>query len=177
MILENYHYTQTEEKELLKNIVVVCDTREQKNSHITDYFNSKSIPWVSTKLNYGDYSYCLRKNESLGIPRDLWFDREICIERKANLDEFAGNVTKERDRIKKELTLAPVNKLILIENASYEDMILGNYRSQYAAKSYYGTVHSFWHEFNVPFIFMKDPKYSGYFIYGHFCYHLRNMIK
>ena len=99
------------------------------------------------------------------------------VERKASLDELAGNVTKERDRIKKELALAPPNKILVIENGSYADMVNGNYRSEYSSKSYYGTVHSFWHEFNMPIIFMPDNKLTGLFIVGYFKYYLRNKIK
>lgn len=160
-------------------MVIICDTREHdgKNDHILNYFDSKSVAWKKHKLDYGDYSMMLPKNPELGIPRDLWFDKEICVERKANLDEFAGNVTKERDRIKKELSQAPPNKILIIEDATYGDMINGLYRSNYAANSYYGTIHSFWHEYNIPFIFIQDKKYSGVFIRGYLQYYLRNLIK
>ena len=116
-------------------------------------------------------------NEELNIPRDLWFSNEIMVERKANLDEFAGNIAKDRDRIKKEFAQAPPNKIVIIENASYEDMINGNYKSQYAAKSYTGTVHSLWHEYNVPFVFMPDKNYTGMFIYEYFYYYIRGLLR
>lgn len=178
-MLERYHYTQDEQKKLLDSIVILCDTREHegKNDHILNYFDSKGIVWKKQKLDYGDYSFYLPKNEEFGIFRDLYFDREIIIERKASLDEFAGNISKERDRIKKELALAPPNKVLIIENGSYADMINGNYRSEYAAKSYFGTFHSFWHEFDIPIIFMPDKNYTGLFIRGYFQYYLRNIIK
>ena len=158
-------------------MVIVCDTREQKNQHITNYFDSKHVPWKSMKLEYGDYSFYVPKNENLGIPRDIYFDKELTIERKANLDEFASNIVKDRSRIKKELALAPPNKILVIENATYGDMINGNYMSQYSAKSYYGTVHSFWHEFGMPFIFIEDKKYTGVFIRGYCQYYLKEIIK
>ena len=178
-MLERMKYTQKEQEALLKSMVVLVDTREKdgKNSHILSYFDSKNIPWKKFKLDCGDYSCAIPANEELGILRDLYFDNEVIIERKANLDEFASNVTKERERIKKEFALAPKNKVIIIENATYSDMILGNYKSEYAAKSYYGTVHSMWHEFDIPFVFMDDPKYTGCFIRGYLQYYIRNLIK
>lgn len=176
-MIELYKYIDKEQKELLKSMVILVDTREQKNSHITNYFDSKNIPWKKLKLDYGDYSCMIPANEELGIPRDLYFDNEIIVERKANLDEFASNVTKERDRIKKELALAPENKILIIENGSYADMVNGKYRSQYSAQSYIGTFHSFWHEFNIPIIFMPDNTYTGQFIAYYFYYYLRNIIK
>ena len=116
-------------------------------------------------------------NPDLGIMRDLYFDKEIVIERKASLDEYAGNISKERERIKKEFSQAPPHKILLIENASYPDMVDGKYRSQYSAKSYCGTVFSFWHEFNMPVFFMPDIKYTGHFIISYFYYYLRGIIK
>ena len=176
-MFDYYKYTQTEEKKLFDSITILVDTREQVNDHITNFFDSKKIPWKKTTLGFGDYSFYVPKNDELGIPRDLYFDKEIMVERKASLDELAGNVTKERDRIKKELALAPPNKILVIENGSYADMVNGNYRSEYSSKSYYGTVHSFWHEFNMPIIFMPDNKLTGLFIVGYFKYYLRNKIK
>ena len=163
----------------MKSITILVDTREKdgKNDHILTYFDSLKVPWEKRKLDYGDYSFKVPKNEGLSIPRDLYFDKEIIVERKASLDELCNNIIKERDRLKKEFTLAPRNKILIIENGSYSDMVNGNYRSDYAAKSYYGTYHSFWHEFNMPIIFMPDNKLTGLFIVGYFKYYLRGFIK
>lgn len=165
----------------MDSIIILVDTREHdgKNDHILNYLDAKGVGWKKYKLGYGDYSFMVPADESLGITRDLYFDKQIMIERKANLDEFASNVTQrqERSRIKKELALAPEHKIIIIENGSYADMVNGNYRSKYQAKSYYGTFHSFWHEFEVPIIFMPDRKYTGMFIRGYFQYYLRNIVK
>ena len=164
---------------MLKSITILADTREHegKNDHILNYFDSHKIPWKKMKLEYGDYSFMVPQNTELGIFRDLYFDRHIVVERKANLDEYAGNQANERDRIKKEFTLAPKEKVLLIENGSYQDMVEGNYRSNYSAQSYYGTIHSFWHEYGLPVVFMPDKSYSGKFIIGYFYYYLRNIIK
>ena len=178
-MLERMKFTQGERDKLLKSAVILVDTREHdgKNNHILNYFDSKGISWKKQKLDYCDYSIMIPANDELGITRDLYFTDEVAVERKANLDEFAQNCTKERERIKKEFTLAPPNKIIVIENATYADMIQGNYRSEYSSQSQYGTVHSFWHEFNIPFFFIKDPKYTGCFIAGYLMYYLRDIIK
>ena len=177
MILENYRYTQKEQDELLRSITIVCDTREQKNEHITSYFDSKKIPWISKKLPFGDYTFLIPKNEELGISRDLWFDKVCIIERKNSLDEISSCFTGSRDRLKKEFALAPENKMMIIENASYSDMVLGNYDTKYDAKSFWASYHSFWSEFNLPIMFIPDKKYTGMFIRGHFYYYVRNIIK
>lgn len=69
------------------------------------------------------------------------------------------------------------NKVIIIENANYSDIVTGNYNTQYNNKSYWASVHSFWHKYNVPIIFMPDNLYTGFFIRGYFEYYLKNYIK
>ena len=178
-MLERMKFTQKEQEELLKSLTILVDTREHDgcNKHILDFFDSKKIPWKKLALQTCDYSFFIPANESLGIPRDLYFDRECCIERKANLDEFAGNASRERDRIKKEFAEAPEHKILLIENATYSDMINGNYRSQYSPQSYLGTIMSFWHKYNLPVMFMPDISQSGKFIYAYFYYYLRSILR
>lgn len=164
-------------EELISSMVILVDTREKVNIHITDYFDKKNIKYKKKALDYGDYSFMLPANESLGIPRDLYFHRQICVERKASLEEISNNFTKERDRFEKELSLAPSTKVILIENASYSDVATGNYNTQYNKKSFWATIHSFWFKYNVPFFFMPNKQHSGLFIRGYFEYFLKNYIR
>ena len=178
-MFELYHYTQKEIDEILKSITILVDTREHdgKNSHILNYFEGRGISWKKCKLDFGDYSVMIPTNKELNIDRDLYFDKQIMVERKNSLDEIINNIKSERDRIKKEFALAPKNKIILIENANYGDLVDGNYRSEYAPKSFNGTIFSFWHEFNIPVVFMPNPKYTGLFIKSYFQYYIRNIIK
>lgn len=178
-MLELFHYTKTEQEKLLKSMTILVDTREHdgKNTHILKYFDSNKIPWKKLKLDHGDYSFYIPANEDLQIPRDLYFTNEICIERKASLSEWAGNLVDDRQAIKKKFTLAPRHTILLIENGTYEDMIRGNYHSNYSPKSYWGSYHSIMNEFDVPIMFMPNPAYTGAFIYGNFYYYLHGIIK
>ena len=164
---------------MLNSITIICDTREHdgKNDHILKYFDAKKIPWKKQKLNYGDYSFYIPADETLGIPRDLYFDKDVIIERKNSLEEISGCFTQSRDRLKKEFALAPKNKVMIIENASYNDMVTGNYNTNYDKKSFWASYHSFWSEFNLPIMFMPDPRFTGCFIRGYFYYYVRNIIK
>ena len=88
-------YTDAEIKTLLKNICIIVDTREQVWGNIEEYFKKNNIQYRREKLNQGDYSACLVSNEEtipLGVIRDMYFDNEIVIERKASIDELAGNM-------------------------------------------------------------------------------------
>ena len=50
-------------EELISSMTILVDTREQKNNHITDYFDRKKINYKRKALNYGDYSFMIPANE------------------------------------------------------------------------------------------------------------------
>ena len=103
-MVQLYRYKDKEIEEIIKSIVILIDTREQENSHIKDYFDKKKIVYKVQKLDYGDYSFYIPKNEALGISRELYFNDIVCIERKGSLEELSGNFTKDRARIEEELS-------------------------------------------------------------------------
>lgn len=142
-MIDHFKYTDKEMTELISSMVILIDTREQKSDHIISYFDRKNVNYKKKALSYGDYSFMVPKNEALSIPRDLYFDKKVCIERKASLEEISGNLTNGRDRFEKELSLAPETKVLLIENADYGDIATGNYNTQYNKKSFVGSLHSF----------------------------------
>ena len=118
-MLLNYKYTDTELKELLKSITICVDKREKENGHIIEWFDKKKIPYVNKSLSTLDYTFYLPRNPELGIQRDIWFDKDIAIERKASLTELSGNFAQNRDRFEKEMSTAKsLYKYLLIENAN-----------------------------------------------------------
>jgi len=174
----NYYYTEKEIKAILDNLIIIIDTREQDNKHIIDYFEKKKIAYETKKLETGDYSFAISENSELHINRKIYFSKCAIIERKANLDELAGNLTTDRQRIENELIRSTLiqNFQILIEDVSaYENMITANYRSQYDAKAFLATFLSFASRFHFNFIFL-DKKLSGNYIYHYFYYYLRNYL-
>ena len=186
-MLKEFRYSDTQKKQIIKSLTILHDTREQRNQHILEYFDKKGIPHKKRALQQGDYSFMIPKNEKLSIPRDLMFDKEIIIERKGSLDEVAGNLTNKtnkqtgeildhRDRFEKELTLAPNNKILLIENADYGDLSEARYRSEYNNQAFLASLHTFWWRYNLPIFFMKNNKYSGEFIYKTFGYYFKTII-
>lgn len=176
-VFSQYKYTDKEIEEIIKSMVILIDTREKKMDHITEYFDKAKILYKKKALPYGDYSFLVPQNEPLSIPRDLVFYNDITIERKGSLEELSGNLTKERDRLEKELALAPKNKVLIIENANYSDVVNGNYKTEYNNKSYWASLHSLWHRYDIPMFFMPDNGYTGFFIRGYFSYYLRNLLK
>lgn len=159
-------------------MVIIVDTREKKNQHITDYFDKHKIAYEKRALNCGDYSFYVKSNSNLAIPRDIYFDNQIYVERKANLDELAINFTKERKRFEEEFAISNAKvKYLIIESANYSDIVKNNYRSAYNSKSYLGSIHSFNHKYNLQIVFMPDRSYTPVYILGVFQYYLKNLIK
>ena len=176
-MIDKFKYSDKEIEEIVKSMVILWDSREQKNNHILEVFEKNKIACQKRALDRCDYSFYIPANESLNIPRALFFDKEVAIERKASLDELANNWTKERDRFEKEMALAPKTKVLLIENSSYEDIVRGNYRSNYNKKAFLATLHTFWIRYNLPFVFMPNKEQSALFIKKYFEYYLKEYLR
>ena len=74
-------------------MVILIDTREKVNDHILNYFNKKNIAYRQQALEFGDYSFMLPKVDGL-LCNELYFHKEIVIERKNSLEELSGNREK-----------------------------------------------------------------------------------
>ena len=159
------HWTEGELKSELSKLTIICDTREQ-DRHCEEYFKAKKIPTVTRKLDTGDYS------AQLG---DMTLERSVAIERKHNLDELCGNMTVDRDRFEREFLRAKAHGLhifLIVENATWSDVFLGNYRSKLSAKSLTGSILSWLARFDVTLIFCK-PEETPKLIYGILYYFAR----
>lgn len=177
-LLEFYKFTDKEKKQILDSMTILVDTREKNNTDILNYFDKAKVPYKIKKLDYGDYSMFIPANEELSIPRDLYFDKIVIIERKGSLEELSGNFTESNgSRIEKEMSLAPENKVLVIEDATYSKLINGEYNTNFNNKSYWARIHSFWFKYGVPFFFVDDRKYTGFFIRGYLRYFLQNYLR
>ena len=163
------HWTEKELTEELKKLTIICDTREQ-DRHVSEYFDKHNIPYITRKLDTGDYSCQMGGGWTL--------EREICVERKHNLDEICGNFTVERERFEREFMRAKAygTKVVLIvENATWTDIFLGNYRSKTSPKSLLGSLLSWMVRFNITVTFCK-PEETARIIYGIFHYYAKEAL-
>lgn len=94
-----YNFTDKEIKEILSNLTVVIDNREQANLHITDWLDKKKIPYREETLKYGDYSCMIPNGTFEGQKRDIYFTDSIAIERKFCIDELAMNLKDNKTNI------------------------------------------------------------------------------
>ncbi len=166
-IITRYHYSQREIDHLLSTLVVLVDTREQVNSHIKEDLALQGISWKKKALTFGDYAFFLPRDDDMGIERDLYFHREIVIERKGSLEELSSNLTKGRSRFESELIKASgagCRLFLLVEGGSWERVISGDYKTQYNPRSYMASLLSYSHRYNMHIVFLFfDPLSSdGY---------------
>ena len=176
-MLERYRYSDKEKRKILDSIVYLVDTREKKNDHIIKVFEHYQIPYQKKALKCGDYSFYIPSDKELGIEKDLYFDNEIIIERKASLEELSQNFTRGRDRFEKELALAPPLKVILIENNNYSDLVHHNYETNYSEKSYLSSLHQFWFRYNCPVFMIKNARDSVVFIRYYFQAYVKELLR
>lgn len=176
-MLERFKYTDTEKKKLVDSMIILVDTREKKNDHITKYFDEHGILYEKKAMEFGDYSFYIPANEELSIPRPIYFENDIIVERKASLEELSANFTTGRTRFEKEFAASKAEKkYLLIENAEYGDLISGNYNTDYNKRAYWASLHSFNHKYNLEVFFIAN-EYSAIYILGVFQYYLKNLIK
>lgn len=94
-----YKFTEKEIKELYKQIVVLVDSREQENHHVTGWFAKNKIQFKTLKLDYGDYSAMLPVGSFKGQNRDIYFTNDLVIERKFCIDELAMNLKDKKTNL------------------------------------------------------------------------------
>ncbi|NCC04787.1 MAG: hypothetical protein EOM37_12290 [Proteobacteria bacterium] len=87
-------------------MMILCDSREQKNKHVTDYFDKNGIQHVDrVGFEVGDYRE--------------FSNRKLVIDRKQHLSEVCGNVCQQHDRFQREMLRAKelgIQLVILVEH-------------------------------------------------------------
>lgn len=148
------YYTAKEHKELLKEIVIVCTTNEQRNEHITQWFDEKKIQYVDQSLKTGDYCFKLPKNPEKGRFQDIHFTDELFIERKNSLAELASSIKNEAFRNELKRAQLIKHKYLIIEQPNgWTDILDKKYQNQYDPQAFYKTLHTFMIQYDLRIIF------------------------
>lgn len=175
-----YKISTNDLKNIIKQLVILVDTREQKNQHITNYFDKNKIPYRVEKLEFCDYSFLLPPMPEYNLITDLYFHHSIAIERKASLEELSGNLSRGRETFENECMRARhvgCKVYLMIENPlGYAAIMNKQYRTDLTPTSYFATMKTFEqrYDLNVQFI---PPDSAGYFIVSTFQYYLREYLK
>lgn len=144
----------------LESMEILVDTREQPSKRAKDRYKSFQCPYQRRKLEYGDYTYNFRTPDGEWLfPDDQPVLPVVAIERKMNLDELAQCFTKERKRFEAEFERAKeagAKIYLLVENASYENLYNGKYRSRFNPAAYTASVWAWVARYNLIPIFCKE---------------------
>lgn len=149
-----------EQKACLESMQILVDTREQPSKRAKDRYKKFQCPYERRKLEYGDYTY------NFQLPDQSWFYPEgtqirptVAIERKMNLDELAMCFTKDRKRFEAEFERAKeagAKVYLLVENANYENLYNGKYRSLFNPAAYTASIWAWVARYNLVPIFCKE---------------------
>lgn len=123
--------TDKEMQLILNDILIICDSREQRNEHIIKYLTENKIPYIIKKLDSADYSFELPNYPHLNM------DRKILVEKKNSLDEISQNFTSGRDRFAREFERLTDEKIhLVVEDATWKKLTKGSYRSKLPPASF-----------------------------------------
>lgn len=146
-------------EDVLQSLSVLVDTREQDTERARKRYETFSVPWERATLDYGDYTYNAVINDIPIFNTRLKVFPLCMIERKMNLDELANCFTRERKRFQAEMERAKEHGariFLLVENASWESLINGRYKSKLNPKAYFASITAWMIRYGLQVIFCKE---------------------
>lgn len=162
-------------EQCLRSMVILYDTREHETNKLKNRLESIGCPVEREKLCVGDYSCkCLLPNGEYYSLADKYV-----IERKSGIDELCGNFTKDRKRFQAEFERAITRNIqvcLLVENASWEKIYQGTYRSRLPANALVASILAWCNRYNIQMHFCK-PETSGKLIYEIMYRHLKERLE
>lgn len=176
-----FKFTDSEVKKIMKEMIVIIDTREKANDHVKVWFEAKKKKYKVQKIDQGDYSCYIPKGVIKGIDRDIYFDKAIVVERKANIDEIASNFSSsDYPRISKEFAILKSNntkcRLFVEDTLFHKHLRNGTFRSEYDPKTLHARLKGFEAEFGIT-IEAVGKEYMGSEIYNTLYYYVRDYLK
>lgn len=142
-------------EQALASLVCLIDTREQPTDALRERVKAIGLPAKRQKLNFGDYS------AEITLPQGERVDlsARFSIERKMSIDEMAACFTSQRERFAREFERAKANGAkiyLLVENASYEKIFGGRYRTKVTPNALAASLFAFMARYDCTPIFCRD---------------------
>ena len=103
-------------------------------------------------MDFGDYS------AEFTLPDGQAVKVNAAIERKMNLEELSGCLTKDRDRFRREFERsqeAGASMYLLVENATWENLVNGKYKTQFNKNAFTGSITAWIARYDLKPIFCK----------------------
>lgn len=167
-------YQPSEIDNILAGMVIAVDTREQNTAALQRRIEGFGCPSIRQKLDFGDYSFIA----DLPDGSKLNGQNIAVVERKMSLDELAACFTGGRGRYQREFERARAagSKVhTIIENATYEKLYSGAYRSKLHPHSFIGSYLSWANRYGMQLHFCH-PDTTGRLIKDILYYSLREYL-
>lgn len=148
-------------KATLATMRIIVDTREQDTERSRRRYEAFGVPIVRKALNFGDYAYTAVLPSGCpinGTVQDGAIVPTCVVERKMNLDELALCFGKERGRFEREFERAKAagaRVFLLVENATWESLMAGKYRSLLHPNAYTASLVAWMVRYDIGLIFCK----------------------
>ena len=169
-------YSHFEVDKALDEMRIIADTREQDTAAFRKRFAAcVPPPEISRrKLDFGDYT------AETSVGDEVISLAEIAvIERKMSLDELALCFGRERGRFEREFLRAKAagaKIYLLVENANWENLLAGKYRSKLPPKSFAASLAAWTARYDLVPVFCKAES-SGRVMALILRYELRNFLE
>ena len=150
-------------EEILQSFSVLIDKREQDTERARKRYEAFSVPYNRATLDYGDYTYNVVIDGEKLHRSDMRVNGLCVVERKQNLDELAACFTRGRERFEREFQRAGdynAKVYLLVENASLDLLMAGQYRSKFRPKAFLASLMAFEVRYNITTLFCES-KNSG----------------
>ena len=166
-------YTPFEVRDALESMKILVDTREQDTAALRARLEAFSCPWERRKLDFGDYgcAYITRGGEPAVLP--------VAVERKMSLDELCACFTKGLARFEREFLRAKEaggRLYLLCENASWEKVLCGRYRSRMNPDALAASILAWSVRYGLQLLFCK-PEHTGTLIQRILRYELKELLE
>lgn len=149
-----------QQKEVLSTFRVLVDRREQLTDRARRRYKAFGSPYEMATLSYCDYAYNAILLDGRPVYDTSDTIRPVCaVERKMDLDELAGCFTRERKRFRREFERAMdagARVYLFVENASWENLIAGKYRSRFNPVAFLASLTAWTVRYNLQVIFCKE---------------------
>lgn len=146
---------------VMESAEILVDSREQHTGRAERRLKSLQLPYRRCTIRFCDYTInCTFPDGSqLYDPTKTVIPTTAVIERKMSLDELEGCLTRSRDRFEREFARAiaanaPV--YLLIEGATWENILTGNYRSKMNPKAFECSLTALMVRYNLRLIFCRE---------------------
>ena len=158
----------------------MIDSREHQTKQAQKRYKAFGVPFSRCLLDYGDYAAnCMLPNGSTLYDESKKVTPSVVIERKMSLDELATCFGKQRKRFTREFERAAVHNAkvyLLVENGSWESIIMGRYRSHLNPVAFFASATAWMARYNSTIVFCKQET-SGELIKEILFRELKEMLK